>query len=161
MLSVTNSFLQSHKFQYYPIISMVAGALVKLVTSYVLIGMPGVEMMGAPIGTFLCYMTTMLLNFYFVAKKIGYIPSISKVFVKPFAAALICSAAAYGVNYAINVSGVLDWAPMAATVLSVGAAAVVYLAALIVLKALRREDVLMLPKGEKICRVMEKYRIIS
>lgn len=161
MLSVTNSFLQSHKFQYYPIISMVAGAVVKLITSYILIGIPGVEMMGAPIGTFLCYMTTMLLNFYFVAKKIGYIPSIGKIFVKPFAAALVCAVAAYGANYAISAAGVFGNADRVVTILSVIVAAVVYLLALILLKALRKEDILLLPKGEKICRVMVKYKIIS
>ena len=161
MLSVTNSFLQSHKFQYYPIISMVAGAAVKLITSYVLIGIPGVEMMGAPIGTFLCYMTTMLLNFYFVAKKIGYIPSIGKIFVKPFTAALVCAVAAYGANYGISATGIFGGAGRIVTILSVIVAAAVYLLALILLKALRREDILLLPKGEKICKVMEKYRIVS
>ena len=161
MLSVTNSFLQSHKFQYYPIISMVAGAVVKLITSYVLIGIPGIEMMGAPIGTFLCYMTTMLLNFYFVAKKIGYIPSIGKIFVKPFSAALICAIAAYAANYLVDISGIFGDASRITTILSVIVAAVVYLVALILLKALRKEDILLLPKGQKICKIMEKYRIVS
>lgn len=164
MLSVTNSFLQSHKYQYYPIISMIAGALVKLVTSFVLIGIPNVEMKGAPIGTFLCYMTTMLLNFFFVARKIGYIPSIRKVFVKPFICAVICAASAYGVNYALKMSPLFGGAGQDSkivTLISVAAAAVVYLVCLVITKALRREDVLLLPKGEKICRIMEKYKMIG
>ncbi len=156
MLSVTNSFLQSHKFQMYPIISMCAGAVVKLLTSYILIGTRGIEMYGAPIGTFLCYMTIMLLNFYFVAKKIGYKPSIGKIFVKPFIAGLICALAAYVSNYFL--AGVVS--PKLSAIAAVGFAAIVYLVGIIVLKAFTKEDVLLLPKGKKIAIVLEKYNII-
>ena len=45
--------------------------------------------------------------------------------------------------------------------LSMLAAAAVYALALIVLKAFVREDIMMLPKGEKLCAVLEKLRIIK
>ena len=156
MLSVTNSFLQSHKFQNYPIISMCAGAAVKLLSSYILIGTRGIEMYGAPIGTFLCYLTIMLFNFYFVAKKIGYKPSIGKIFLKPFIAGVACALAAFGVNYLL----VSFIAPSLSAIIAVCAAAVVYLIMIIVLKAFTREDILLLPKGNKIAKVLEKYKVI-
>jgi len=156
MLSVTNSFLQSHKFQNYPIISMCAGAVVKLLSSYILIGTRGIEMYGAPIGTFLCYLTIMLLNFYFVAKKIGYKPHIGKIFVKPFIAGVVCALAAFGVNYLL--ASLIS--PSLSAIIAVCAAAVVYLVMIIVLKAFTREDILLLPKGNKIANVLEKYKVI-
>ena len=158
MLSVTNSFLQSHKYQVYPIISMIAGAVVKLISSYVLIGTKGIEMYGAPIGTFLCYLTTMLLNFFFVAKKIGYIPNIGKIFVKPFISALLCAGAAYG-SYEL-LGAVLPVSSKLITIIAIAVAVVVYLVAIFAIKALTRDDILLLPKGEKIARVLEKRKLI-
>lgn len=158
MLSVTNSFLQSHKYQIFPIISMAAGAAVKLISSYVLIGTRGIEMYGAPIGTFLCYLTTMLLNFFFVAKKIGYVPKIGKIFVKPFVAALACAGAAFGSDYLFV--RVLPVNTKIITLISVAAAVVVYIAAIFVLKAITKEDILLLPKGEKILGILEKHKLI-
>lgn len=156
MLSVTNSFLQSHKFQNYPIISMGAGAVVKLLSSYILIGTPGIEMYGAPIGTFLCYMTIMLFNFFFVAKKIGYKPNVSRIFVKPFIAGLLCALAAFGANYGLTTF----ISPKLSAIVSVLVAAVVYFVLIVVLKALTKDDVLLLPKGKKIASLLEKYKII-
>lgn len=158
MLSVTNSFLQSHKHQVYPIISMIAGACVKLITSYVLIGMKGVEMYGAPIGTFLCYMTTMLLNFFFVAKNIGYIPNIRRVFLKPFISGVLCALAAYG-SYTLF-DKVIPLSAKIITVMAVAVAAVVYLVCIFAFKAITKDDVLLLPKGEKIARMLEKRKLI-
>lgn len=158
MLSVTNSFLQSHKFQIYPIISMFAGACVKLASSYLLIGTRGIEMYGAPIGTFLCYLTTMLLNFFFVAKKIGYIPNIRKIFLKPFISALLCAAAAY-LSYKLF-DMFLPVSSSIITIISVGIAAVVYIFSIFAFKALTKEDILLLPKGAKIANILEKKKLI-
>ncbi len=159
MLSVTNSFLQSHKYQVFPIISMVAGAAVKLLSSYFLIGTRGIEMYGAPIGTFLCYLTTMLLNFVFVAKKIGYVPKIGRIFVKPFVSAVICALAAYGCDRLLL--EVLPVPDKVITLLSVCFAAVVYLVCIVLLKAVSASDIKLLPKGEKIASVLAKKHIIS
>lgn len=161
MLSVTNSFLQSHKYQVYPIISMLGGACVKLISSYFLIGTKGVEMYGAPIGTFLCYLTTMLLNFFFVAKKIGYIPNIAKIFVKPFISAVLCAVTAWGAyslfSFILPSEGSMG---KVITVLAVGVAAVAYLIAIFALKAITKEDIVLLPKGEKIAKILEKHHLI-
>lgn len=158
-LSVTNSFLQSHKYQIYPIISIAAGAGVKLLTSYLLIGTRGIEMYGAPIGTFLCYLTTMLLNFYFVAKKIGYMPNILKIFVKPFASAVLSSVAAFVCNRAFT--AFLPVSQKVITILAVGVAVVVYLASIFILKAITKEDILLLPKGNKIYNVFKKWHLVK
>lgn len=161
MLSVTNSFLQSHKFQVYPIISMLSGACVKLISSYFLIGTRGIEMFGAPIGTFLCYLTTMLLNFFFVAKKIGYVPNIGKIFLKPFVSAVLSAASAWG-SYKLFTSVIpnADGFAKIITLMAVAVAVVVYLVAIFALKAITKEDITLLPKGEKIAKVLEKRNLI-
>ncbi len=207
MLSVTNSFLQAHGHQQLPIVSMISGAVIKLLSTFILIGVIGsiygapvrntpandlvsaarqlsfttgkslgfygsytsgdviklidcipkyrTVMFAAPIGTFLCYLVTMLFNFFFVAKKIGFVPKIRKLFIKPFIAALACALTAFAVYYYLPVSS-----SMIRTVLAVGAAAIVYLVLIFVTKALEKDDIMLLPKGEKIYKALKKLKFV-
>jgi hypothetical protein len=43
---------------------------------------------------------------------------------------------------------------------SVGAAVVIYVVALGLMKGLVGEDIMMLPKGNKICRLLEKFKVM-
>ena len=175
MLSITNSFLQAHGHQHLPIISMVSGAVIKLLTTFLLIsiigssvGSPGAiidlekcpseyraVMFAAPIGTFLCYLVTMLINFFFVAKKIKYVPKIRKIFLKPFVSALVCSGAAFLVYNYLPIGYSLF-----KTVLAILVAMIVYFALIFILKALDKDDVLLLPKGEKIYSLLHKLKFV-
>jgi len=157
MLSMTNAVLQAHKLERKPVISLVVGSIVKLVASYILIGTPGIEMYGAPIGTFLCYLTIVALNFYFMAKHIGVSPKIASVFVKPFVASAVCSVMAV-LSYRLFDSTI---GGRTATLASILVAVVVYGVVLLVTKGISREDLELLPKGEKIARIMERARLIK
>ena len=96
MIAISNALLQAHKLERKPIISMIAGSVVKLVTSYILIGIPDVGVYGAPASTFLSYFTIAAVNFYFLAKHIKLIPNVGDIFVRPLIASLVCAAAAIG-----------------------------------------------------------------
>ena len=111
--------------------------------------------LAAPIGTFLCYLVTMLCNFFFVAKKISFIPKISKIFIKPFVSAVACALTAFAVYNYLPVS-----ASMIRTVLAIAAAAVVYFILIFLTKALEKEDIYLLPKGDKIYKVLKKLKFV-
>jgi len=157
VLSVTNAILQACGHERKPIISMVVGAVVKLVSSYILIGIPGIGIYGTPISTFLCYLTVTSINFYFVAKYVGIVPKVRRVFVRPFAAAVLCMISAVGA-YALFEKlhpGRL------ATLGAIFVAVVVYAVLIFVFKAISKEDMLLLPKGKKLCAVLEKMKLIK
>ena len=48
-----------------------------------------------------------------------------------------------------------------ATLISIAVAAVIYLVAVLLLKIITKNDVLMLPKGEKIAKVLAKFHAIG
>ena len=48
-----------------------------------------------------------------------------------------------------------------ATILAIGVACVVYVVALLCLKAIQHSDIQMLPKGQKIVKLLEKHGWIS
>ena len=158
MFSITSAVLQSHKLERLPIISIVSGSVVKLLSSYILIGIKEIGMYGAPIGTCLCYLTTILLNFGFMKKKIGYTPRISRVFLRPFVCAFLC-----GLTAALSYAGLsrVMGAGRAVTVLSILLAGCVYVLAVFRLHGVTKGDILMLPKGSSIYRLLCRIKLIK
>ena len=96
VLSVTNAILQANGYERKPVVSMLAGAAVKIATNTVLIRFIG--MPGTPISTFLCYLTATALNIYFVVKHVGLKLRFSRIFIRPLIAGVLCAAVALGVN---------------------------------------------------------------
>ncbi len=146
MTSVTNAILQSLHKQWLPIISMAVGVAVKFIVAYILIGIKGVYIYGAPISTVACYLSAMLVNFFFMAKYTKCVPSIKTVFLKPFLSSVACALSAFGAYklfYAIHPGRI-------ATLAAIAIAAVVYVAFLLLIGALSEDDIKLLPKGDKI-----------
>jgi len=155
ILSVTNAILQSCGKERLPLVSMLAGAAVKLVTNYFLIQHIG--MIATPISTFLCYLTVTCINFVFIAKYADIVPNIVRVFLKPFICGIICAAAALGSYTLFNtfVSGSI------ATVAAIGTAGIVYVLFVFLLRVVTADDVKLLPKGNKICSALTKIHLIK
>ena len=137
---------------------MVAGATVKVVSSWFLIGNDSIRMYGAPIGSLLCYITIVLFNFYFVAKHIGFIPSFRKVFLKPLFASVLCAGTALG-SYKLLCSFL--GSGRVVTILAILVAAVVYVFAVLLFGAVTKDDFAIIPKGEKIYSILKKTRLIK
>ena len=96
VLAVTNSILQSCGEERKPVISMLCGAVVKCVSSVVLLQKFGIA--GAPVSTFLCYLTVTVINLAFVVKCTGIRPDFSKIFFLPAVSGLACAVTAAAVN---------------------------------------------------------------
>ena len=83
--------------------------------------------------------------------------NLRQIIIKPLLAAMACGAAAvlaYDFFYTL-------W-PSKYTVLpAVGVGAVVYAVGVLLLRAVKKEDVLMLPKGEKVAKILEKCSFLG
>ena len=142
--AVTTAILQACGKEKLPIISIVAGAMVKLLSSYILIGTPGIGIVGTPVGTLLCYITTASLNMYFVIRHTKVMPDLRRAFVRPLIAASVCGVAAYIANRVL----IAIIRPSVAVLVAIAIAAVVYVGMLLVLKAVTQQDLALL-LGEK------------
>ncbi|MBQ7491594.1 MAG: polysaccharide biosynthesis protein [Clostridia bacterium] len=154
MVSVSNPVLQAMGRVKLPVFAMLAGAVVKIAANYVLVGIPGIGICGAPIGTGLCYLTILCINLWNIRRlKVDF--SLRRVFLRPLLAAGVMGAFVwliYSPLVAMLQGGGL-W-PLAAVLLTVGLAALLYVGLLVALRAMPKEDVLMLPKGEKIAKFL-------
>lgn len=157
MLTITNSILQSHRLERKPIISMLCGAAVKLVINFILISIPQVGVYGAPIGTVISYFVMAVLNFCFVAKYVHLDIKILKSFFRPFLATLASSVFTITSFKIIDKISRQSVATLSAILITV----VVYFILLFAMKIIVKEELMMLPKGEKICRFLGKLGMKS
>ncbi len=157
LVSITNAVLQAFGRIDLPLISMFFGALVKIFGDYYLIGNPSVGILGAPVSTAACYWLIALLNLFHIGRLSHSLPSLGKTVWRPFAATAGMGAATYSCFMLITrVTSAQPGSRMdkLATLITIGVAVAVYLALLLLLRAVDREDVLMLPKGEKIADIL-------
>ena len=154
MVSVSNPVLQAIGRVDLPVVAMGVGAAVKITCNYVLVGLPDVGIHGAPMGTALCYLVILVINLWNIRRlKVPF--SLARSFLRP-----LLSAAVMGLFVLLvwpPLSGMLSGGRLMgllAVLLTVALAAVVYLLMLVATKALPKEDILMLPKGEKIAKFL-------
>ena len=156
MITITNAILQAYKQVNKPIISMMCGIFVKLILAFVLIGIPSINIHGAPISTFFSTVVIVSLNLYFIIKNSGKVSSISKLFVMPFVSALI--SVALGVAIYMLMSAFV--ASRAIILCVVAIVVLIYLVAIIKLKVIEKDEILMLPKGESIIKILTKIHLV-
>ena len=130
--------------------------MIKLVLSFWLIGVPGINIYGAPISTFFSTVVIVALNLYFIIKNSGRLGSISKMFVKPFVSAFL--AVAVGVGFYMLLDAFLDAKIVILTVIII--VALIYSITIIKLKVIDKEEILMLPKGETIIKILRKIHLL-
>ena len=145
LLSITNAILQSYGYERKPIISMVLGSVVKLILSAVLVSQHSIGIKGAPIGTFVCYLTITACNFYFLKKDVGMSMKILISLIKPLIAAGICAASAILFHRLFTALHPGRIAVLAA----ICGAAVVYFIAILLMKTITKEELELMPKGKR------------
>ena len=156
MIGATNSVLHAYRAVTRPILSLLAGAAVKVAAAYLLIGSPAVGLAGAPISTFLCNAVIVGMNLGF-AERLCRTERMGGVFAGPLLAAGL-SVGLCGVLYRLLVGAVGESAPLTLGIL--GACAVLYVVFGFLTGGLRREDFVLLPGGEKLCRVLAACRLL-
>lgn len=146
------SMLQAIGKEKISLRNVAIGAALKVIVNFIFVGIPTINIKGAAIGTFVSYFFIFIANLLSLIKYTGVKPNIYKTILKPFIAALACGLSTVVLN--LNSMGKIG------TVLEIGVAAVVYLVMLIILNTFEPDDVLSLPKGEKILKVFKKLKVI-
>ncbi len=150
-VSLTNALMQAAGRERLPVISMIAGGVVKIATNYTLIGIPAINIHGAPIGTIACYATIAVLNIIFLYRKTEIGPKKWYLLWKPAASALLMGLFA-AVTYPV-LEGVLGARP--GVIVEILLCMLVYFGAMLALRGFVREDILMLPHGKKIAKILK------
>ena len=124
---------------------------------YFLTGNPAVGIVGTPIGTLLSYVVICILNVLSIRSLVDDSPRIVKNLLRPLLAACVMGIVVWfswkGMTLLPLPQGRLGYALEA--VVPVGVGVLAYLFAAVKFQVLTREDCLLLPKGEKIAKLLK------
>ncbi len=143
-----NSILQSHNVVTIPMVTMIIGGVIMVIFDYVVVGMIG--LIGSPLGTCVCYTVTAVLDLIVVVRVVPNCPNLLSVFGKPLIAAVVMGIVAWGFYHLT--CGLLG--SKLACLAAVAVAVVVYVVMIIVLKVLNRDDMSLMPKGDKLAKIL-------
>lgn len=152
LVSVTNSILQAYGKVYVPVVHMLIGGAAKVLVNFFCIPVLGID--GAPMGTTLCYLIIAVLNMIAVVRTSGMRFKGIDFLVKPLIAAGLMGVIGWLFDSFLPISRVL-------TILEIGVCGVFYLLAIFAVRAVRREDILRLPKGEKLAEILTRCRLLK
>ena len=156
MITVSNAVLQAYKLVKKPIISMTIGVVVKVVFAFLLIGIPKVNIYGAPISTFVSSIVIVSINLYFIIKQSGRIETVFNLFGKPFIASILSIVIGIAIYVFLN-DFVVSKALILPIIVIVG---LVYGLIALKIRAIDQDEILMLPKGEYILKILNKIHIM-
>ena len=150
---VTTAIMQAHGYAGRPVINMLIGGVLKLAAVYILTGNPNIGIVGTPVGTLLCYIAIAVLNIYSIRTLLPHSPAIVRNVARPFFAAVIMGIFVFGCFIGLKMLGITSRLILCGLPIVIGV--VVYVLAAVKIKVVTREDCLLLPKGEKIAKLLK------
>lgn len=129
--------LQGIGKQIIPVRNLFIGAVVKFAATYILTGIPAVNVKGAAIGTALAYLVAAVLNYIAVRRYTDFKPDVTLAFVKPLASAAIMSAFAYLTYWAAK----HIWGNTLSSLAAIAAGVAVYLVLILLTGSIRLEEI--------------------
>ena len=175
---VSNSIMQAHKLVTLPMVTTLIGCLLKLIVGYVLTGNPEIGIKGGAISTVACFGIIAVLDLVIIKLALPRSLSYFRVFAKPAAASAAMGLSAWAVCGLLSKALVtieafqvkneegqailseagkvmLSWKGNALAVMAaIGVAAAVYFALILLTRAISKEDLSLMPKGDKIARLL-------
>lgn len=139
---------------YTPALALLIGCVIKIGLNLVLITNPNINIYGAVISSFICQFVVFMIVYITMKRNIKVKFEPVKHIIKPLLAGLIMGAVIFFINYLF--SGVIRNSIL--TIINIMIGAVVYLISVFALKILSKDEILMLPKGEKIYNLLVKLK---
>lgn len=169
LMLICNALLQSAGFVNLPIFAMLIGCIAKLLVNNMLVRREAFGIVGAPVGTLVCYVLVAGLELLLIKRVMPKPPSFRKIFIKPLLASLAMGAGAWATfglseklllkipRFAVESNGVLSLSfsgNALGCMLAILVAVVLYGVLIVALRAISRDDLMMMPKGDKIARLL-------
>lgn len=161
LYQVTTGMLQGLGKPKKPALHLFMGAVLKAFLSYILVGVPSLNIKGAAIATVSAFVLASILNLIELVRSENFKPHWSKTFGKPFISGLVM-VIFVKIAYKLVATGCGQFmselsAGRLATVIAVCIGAGVFLISLFLTGAIGDEDLNMLPAGGRMKKVLNKF----
>ena len=151
---ITTGVLQGIGKVNIPARNALIGAIFKIPVNYFLIAVEGINVIGAIIGTTVCYIICSLLNFRALVKATNVKPDYVGMLVKPAISAMFMALASI---YSYKLFYMLMPSNTASTLLAIMVALLVYLVVMVLIGGFKEEDLKLMPAGGKLIALLKKF----
>ena len=151
-----NAILQASGHEKLTMVTMISGGLVKIIVNWFLVAQRSINIYGAPVGTLVSYVVMALMNYIFICVALKHRPKLLRIFARPLAASVLMGAAAWAIyGLCVRFIGAASWSRIALCMLAaIAVAVIVYLVSTIALRSITKEDMKLIPGGEKIANFL-------
>lgn len=151
-----NAILQASGHEKLTMVTMISGGLVKIIVNWFLVAQRSINIYGAPVGTIVSYVVMALMNYIFICVALKHRPKLLRIFARPLAASVLMGAAAWAIyGLCARFIGAVSWSRIALCMLAaIAVAVIVYLVSTIALRSITKEDMKLIPGGEKIANFL-------
>ena len=139
--------------------------------NYVLVGIESINVVGAAIGTLCCFAVVAIMDLFVIHRIIPAPPRMDRIFVKPLIASGFMALAAWACHGLLAkvlgllspfqatdaagvVTGLTGMGNAIATLGGIGIGVVVYVVLIVALKAISKDDLSLMPKGDKLAKIL-------
>ena len=131
------------------------GVIAKLILNLILVPIPEIGVNGAAWASVACHVIAFSISIVCLKKAFKLKLPINKFVIKPLIATAIMGICSYFMYLVL--SGII--AEKLATILAIIFAVIIYGLAIIVLKVFTKEEIRMIPAGDKVCSILTKLKI--
>ena len=154
LIQTINGALQGLGKVNTPVAAFAIGAIVKMVLNTILIPIKGIGVNGAIISSVISHFISLVICFLSLKKNINIHFNISKFLIKP----IICSILMYTATYIVYNKFNINISRSMLLICSLFIGLIVYIISIFLLNILSREEIFMIPYGQKMYKIMYKNR---
>ena len=155
IIQYTNALMQAHGYAYVPVIHMLLAGACKLGVVYLLVGNPQIGILGAPMGSLLGYTAIATMNLLAIGKLVPQKPKLLSNLLRPVLPAAVMGVVVFGAHSLLKLLLGTGGSRILLCGLPIAVGAAVYLGMVVLCKSITKADCLLLPKGEKIAKILK------
>lgn len=157
LIQSLNGILQGMGKPMVPVFCLVIGMAFKIAISYTLTAIPEINVIGSALGTVTAYFVAAMLELIYIKKAMNMRLSVKTFFIKPLIIVLIMFISVK-LSYSFMV-GMLG--NTLSTVVSIAIGGIIYIIFTIALGGIRKKELLSMPKGDKVYKVLKKLKLMK
>ncbi len=143
---------------FAPATGLFMGCVAKFILNVILIRQPSINIYGAPISSIVCQIISFTYGFTILSRKISLKLSLKKYIIKPLLCSGIMGVIAFGVY---RLSMLLISSNTISVIVSIIIAVIVYFAMVFLFGLLEKDEIEMIPMGNKIYMLAKKVHLVK
>ena len=140
-----------------PVIAAAAGSICKIIANHFLIPIPAINIKGAVISSSICFIVAASINWFWLKRKTGVRVKFWSLMLKPLLCSVIMALISLGLY---NLARLIGLGNTLSTMIAILFGIVSYMIMMILSKGISKKDLLLMPFGKKIVRILERIGMI-